>query len=99
MVDGFPPIARGSTQPGRDNELRLIRQFPEAAFLIEKPVSIASLAEVEQVREALRGRVVSVGYMLRYLEGESGSPGGLQVFRAERGSAAREIKSAPSSSG
>lgn len=49
--------------------MRLIKLFPEAAFLIEKPISIASMEEVEQVREALKGRVVSVGYMLRYLKG------------------------------
>lgn len=44
--------------------------FPDAAFLIEKPVSTAPMEEVQKVRELLRGRVVSVGYMLRYLQGQ-----------------------------
>lgn len=69
-MDGLPPIARGSTEPGHDNEIQLTRLFPGAVFLIEKPISIASVDEVEKVKEALKGRVVSVGYMLRYLKGE-----------------------------
>jgi len=68
VIDGLPPIARGSTQPGHDNELQLLKLFPDAVFFIEKPISGAVITEVLKVREALAGRVVSVGYMLRYLK-------------------------------
>lgn len=70
VIDGLPPIARGSTQPGHDNELELLRLFPDAVFFIEKPISSAEIPEVVKVKEALSGRVVSVGYMLRYAKGE-----------------------------
>ncbi|GFZ43959.1 hypothetical protein JCM24511_01679 [Saitozyma sp. JCM 24511] len=66
-VDGFQSTTRGSTQPGHDTEMQLIRSFPEVAHLIEKPISAGSFEEAEKVKEALQGRVVSVGYMLRYL--------------------------------
>jgi hypothetical protein len=72
-VDGFQSTTRGSTQPGHDTEMQLIRSFPEVAHLIEKPISAGSFDEAEKVKEALQGRVVSVGYMLRYLRGTSGS--------------------------
>lgn len=75
VVDGLPPIARGSTQPGHDNEVRMLKLFPSAGFLIEKPISIASFEEVDKVREALQGRIVSVGYMLRYLKGKLAAAG------------------------
>jgi hypothetical protein len=68
-VDGFQSSTRGSTLPGHDTEMQLIRSFPEVAHLIEKPISAGSFKEAEKVKEALRGRVVSVGYMLRYLRG------------------------------
>jgi hypothetical protein len=72
-VDGFQSTTRGSTLPGHDTEIQLIRSFPEVAHLIEKPISAGSFDEAEKVKEALKGRVVSVGYMLRYLRGTSGS--------------------------
>jgi hypothetical protein len=70
VIDGLPPIARGSTKLAHDNEIQLMKFFPKAAFFIEKPLSNASIEEVEKVKEALVGRVVSVGYMLRYLKGK-----------------------------
>jgi hypothetical protein len=66
---------RGSTQPGRNLEIQLIKLFPDAALFIEKPISSSEFTEVDKVKEALRGRIVSVGYMLRYLKGESGHAG------------------------
>lgn len=51
--------------------MQLIRLFPDAAFFIEKPISAWEFSEVDKVKEALQGRIVSVGYMLRYLKGES----------------------------
>jgi hypothetical protein len=74
VIDGFQPVTRGSTQPGKDLEIQLIKFFPDAAFFIEKPISAWEFTEVDKVRQALEGRVVSVGYMLRYLKGRSSCP-------------------------
>lgn len=70
MIDGFQPVMRGSTQPGRNLEMQLIKLFPDAALFIEKPISSSEFTEVDKVKEALQGRIISVGYMLRYLQGE-----------------------------
>lgn len=61
---------RGSTKPGRNLEMQLINLFPDAALFIEKPISSSEFSEVDKVKAALQGRIVSVGYMLRYLKGE-----------------------------
>ena len=61
---------RGSTQPGRNLEKQLMKLFPNAALFIEKPISSSEFSEVDKVREALKGKVASVGYMLRYLKGK-----------------------------
>lgn len=68
VVDGFQPVTRGSTRPGQNTELQLINMFPKAALFIEKPISAWEFSEVDQVKQALDGRIVSVGYMLRYLK-------------------------------
>jgi hypothetical protein len=70
VIDGFQPVMRGSTQPGRNLEMQLIKLFPDAALFIEKPISSSEFTEVEKVKEALKGKTVSVGYMLRYLKGK-----------------------------
>ena len=74
VVNGLPPNFRGSTTPGQDTDLLTAKFFPGCAQFIEKPISAASFEEVEKVRDALKqaGGVVSMGYMLRYLKGESG---------------------------
>jgi hypothetical protein len=54
-VDGFQSTTRGSTVPGHDTEMQLIRSFPEVAHLIEKPISAGSFEEAEKVKEALQG--------------------------------------------
>jgi hypothetical protein len=69
VIDGFQPVMRGSTQPGRNLEMQLIKLFPDAALFIEKPISSSEFTEVDKVKEALKGKTVSVGYMLRYLKG------------------------------
>jgi hypothetical protein len=69
VIDGFQPVMRGSTQPGRNLEMQLIKLFPDAALFIEKPISSSEFTEVDKVKEALKGKIVSVGYMLRYLKG------------------------------
>jgi hypothetical protein len=70
VIDGFQPVMRGSTQPGRNLEMQLIKLFPDAALFIEKPISSSEFTEVDKVKEALKGKTVSVGYMLRYLKGK-----------------------------
>ncbi|OCF36826.1 hypothetical protein I316_01422 [Kwoniella heveanensis BCC8398] len=68
-VQGFQANTRGTTLPGQDSEMRLIEHFPNIALLIEKPISdYPDFKEVEQVGKKLKGNVVSVGYMLRYLK-------------------------------
>ena len=70
VIDGFQPVMRGSTQPGRNLEMQLIKLFPDAALFIEKPISSSEFTEVDKVKEALKGKTASVGYMLRFLKGE-----------------------------
>ena len=66
---GLRPNAHGSTKPGKDAELQLIKAFPKVALFVEKPISLDTFEEVGKVAEALRkaGTITSVGYMLRYV--------------------------------
>lgn len=89
-IDGFQPITRGSTVPGHDSELKLIRLFPDIALFIEKPISAWEVDQVDQVKEKLEGRIVSVGYMLRYLKG--GSPLTPLSSVTDRGVAVQQMK-------
>lgn len=70
VIVGCPPAFRGTTDSARklDIECQLIKAFPQAGFLIEKPVSTASVEETKKVGKILaeHGNTVSVGYMLRY---------------------------------
>ncbi|WVR07063.1 hypothetical protein IAU60_004102 [Kwoniella sp. DSM 27419] len=68
-VNGLPARARGTTLAGKDSEMQLLEHFPNMAMFIEKPLSdVPDMAEVEKVGQKLKGRVTSVGYMLRYLK-------------------------------
>lgn len=69
---GIHCAARGSTRPGRDMELQLVRAFPKIALFLEKPLSTDTFEEVTKLSEALTasGTLTSVGYMLRYVKGE-----------------------------
>jgi len=74
VIVGSPPMFRGTTRPGRDIELQVLRYFPEAALFIEKPIATGPEDEIEEgfkVSQAIidSGAVCSVGYMLRYLKG------------------------------
>jgi predicted dehydrogenase len=74
VVVGSPPMFRGTTQPGRDIELQILRAFPGVALFMEKPVATGpadELGECFKVARAIAdaGAVCSVGYMLRYLRG------------------------------
>lgn len=70
VIVGIQPIYRGGTQTGRDAELRVREFWPGAALFLEKPISNAPVSEVADLIAQLE-TVVSVGYMLRYLRGES----------------------------
>jgi len=62
---------------GKDAEREIVEGFPEASVFVEKPVSTSSVVSANEVVEYLKkqsggegtGRVISVGYMLRYCEG------------------------------
>jgi len=71
---GSPPMFRGTTRPGRDIELQVLKHFSEAAIFIEKPIATGPENEIDEafkVSQALvdSGQICSVGYMLRYLKG------------------------------
>ena len=75
VVLGCPPHFRGTPEAGRDMDLQTIDALPHAkGLLIEKPVAALDPARADCAAVAARlaawaaqGRVVSVGYMLRYL--------------------------------
>ena len=57
---------RGSTKPGRDAELQILKHFPGVAMFIEKPVATGPVKELEDawtVAKAIEesGVVCSVG--------------------------------------
>lgn len=57
---------RGTTRPGRDIELQILKYFPEAALFIEKPIATGPEEEIEEafkVSQAIidSGSVCSVG--------------------------------------
>ncbi|KAH9996883.1 putative oxidoreductase C terminal-domain-containing protein [Russula vinacea] len=74
VIIGSPPMFRGTTRPGRDVELQVLKYFPEAALFVEKPIATGPENEIEEafkVSQAIvdSGAICSVGYMLRYLKG------------------------------
>ncbi|TFY80995.1 hypothetical protein EWM64_g3014 [Hericium alpestre] len=73
VIIGSPPMFRGTTQPGRDIEMQLMRFFPGVALFIEKPVTTGPASEIDEafaVAKAIddSNTICSVGYMLRYLK-------------------------------
>lgn len=48
VIVGSPPMFRGTTRPGRDIELQVLRHFPEAALFIEKPIATGPEHEIEE---------------------------------------------------
>lgn len=71
-IDGFQGPTRGTTIPGRNSDIVLAEAFPEAGHFIEKPISShEDFAELDKVGNAFKGKITSVGYMLRYLRGMS----------------------------
>ncbi|KAH8116971.1 putative oxidoreductase C terminal-domain-containing protein [Phellopilus nigrolimitatus] len=73
IVIGSPPMFRGSTKPGRDVELQVLKHFPGVAMFIEKPIATGKeegIPDAFVVAKSIQdsGVVCSVGYMLRYLK-------------------------------
>ncbi|KAL9715090.1 hypothetical protein Ac2012v2_001749 [Leucoagaricus gongylophorus] len=73
IIIGSPPMFRGSLQPDKDLEVRIIKYFPGVAMFIEKPIATGPY-EYRQDGFAIAKMIVdtkticSVGYMLRYLK-------------------------------
>ncbi|ORY75361.1 putative oxidoreductase C terminal-domain-containing protein [Leucosporidium creatinivorum] len=71
FIIGSPPAFRGSTTPGKDVELAILKAFPNdtPALFIEKPISTDTVENALTVGRTLvdSKTVVSVGYFLRYL--------------------------------
>jgi predicted dehydrogenase len=66
VIVGSPPMFRGTTTPGRDIELQILRHFPGVALFIEKPIATGpedEIAEAFKVCQAIvdSGAVCSVG--------------------------------------
>ncbi|OXB39073.1 hypothetical protein LQV05_004138 [Cryptococcus neoformans] len=70
IVVGCPPAYRGGTTKGRDLEIQMLKLFPKTAYFIEKPVGTDTVEAAKEVTQKLieNGNIVSVGYMLRYLQ-------------------------------
>ncbi|KDR81552.1 hypothetical protein GALMADRAFT_239573 [Galerina marginata CBS 339.88] len=73
IVIGSPPMFRGSTQPGRDIELQILKHFPGVAIFVEKPIATGPQEEIDDGFKIAKmidesNTICSVGYMLRYLK-------------------------------
>lgn len=73
IIFGIPPNFRGSSLSRSDAELQAQHHFPRAALFLEKPITSGTAEDAKSVSSLLSsaGTRTSVGYMLRYLEGES----------------------------
>jgi hypothetical protein len=57
---------RGTTRPGRDIELQVLKHFPETALFIEKPIATGPEEEIEEAFKVYKsivdsGQICSVG--------------------------------------
>jgi len=73
FIIGSPPMFRGTTRPGSDIEIQILRNFPGIALFVEKPIATgpeSGIDEAFKVSQAIidSGVICSVGYMLRYLK-------------------------------
>jgi predicted dehydrogenase len=69
VVVGSPPIYRGSTQPGKDTEMQILKGLPGAPIFCEKPVATGPPGEIQDafnVAKSIResGVVCSVGCVI-----------------------------------
>lgn len=49
VIVGSPPMFRGTTLPGRDIEMQIIKYFPGVAMFIEKPIATGPATEIDEV--------------------------------------------------
>ncbi|KAK9350401.1 putative oxidoreductase C terminal-domain-containing protein [Lipomyces doorenjongii] len=71
FILGAPPHFRGTTLPGRNLELELLKHFGnKPTIFMEKPVATTRPEQPLEVARQLRdaGQVIGVGYMMRYLK-------------------------------
>ncbi|KAK9311139.1 putative oxidoreductase C terminal-domain-containing protein [Lipomyces starkeyi] len=71
VILGAPPHFRGTTLPGRNLELELLKYFGnKATIFLEKPVATTRPEHPLEVARQLResGLTIGVGYMMRYLK-------------------------------
>jgi hypothetical protein len=54
VVIGSPPMFRGSTNPGRDIEIQLLKKFPGIALFVEKPVATGQFEELKDAFEVAK---------------------------------------------
>lgn len=68
VIVGSPPMFRGTSKPGRDIELQIMKFFPGVAMFIEKPIATGPEIELDltfKIAEEIEknGTVCSVGYV------------------------------------
>jgi len=70
IIIGSPAQYHGCNIPGQDLEIQCLKHFPDAALFVEKPISCAPVPACYALADILDKKqpVVSVGYMLRYLQ-------------------------------
>ena len=66
FVVGSPPMFRGTTQPGRDIEIQIVKNFPGVPLFIEKPVATGPVTEIDEAFKVAKiisdsGTLCSVG--------------------------------------
>jgi predicted dehydrogenase len=66
VVVGSPPIYRGSTHPGKDIELQILKGLPGVPIFCEKPVATGPTSEIQETFNVAKsitesGVVCSVG--------------------------------------
>jgi hypothetical protein len=48
FIVGSPPMFRGTTQPGRDIEMEIMKHFPGVAMFVEKPIATGPHSEIDE---------------------------------------------------
>lgn len=66
FVVGSPPMFRGTTQPGRNIEMQIVKYFPGVALFVEKPVATGPSSEIAEAFKVAKyisdsGIICSVG--------------------------------------
>jgi hypothetical protein len=66
FIIGSPPMFRGTTRPGSDIEIQILRSFPGIALFVEKPIATGpeeGIEEAFKVSQAITdsGVICSVG--------------------------------------